>query len=154
LHSLNIPAQAHPTNSTAIHQENGAVCFQFPSNYEIVVNTKKLIGSAQACRKNGVLQHGTLPLWGDLTRITYGLVYSDEQNRSDAALRLLSHATTVEAVLGNKISWDTAAQAMITGFQTELDLELVQINLSDYEIKRAEQLVEQKYNHPAWLERI
>jgi len=101
-----------------------------------------------------VLQHGTLPLWGDLTRITYGLVYSDEQNRSDAALRLLSHATTVEAVLGNKISWDTAAQAMITGFQTELDLELVQINLSDYEIKRAEQLVEQKYNHPAWLERI
>ena len=154
LHSLKIPAQAHPTNSTANHQENGAVCFQFPSNYEIVVNTKKLIGSAQARRKNGVLQHGTLPLWGDLTRITNVLIYSDEQNRSKAALSLLSHATTVDTVLGNKISWETVTRAIITGFETELDLELLQDDLSDFETKRAEQLVKQKYNHPAWLERI
>jgi len=154
LHSLNIPALAHPTNSIANNQKNGAVCFQVPSNYEIVVNAKKLIGSAQARRKNGVLQHGTLPLWGDLTRINNVLVYPDEQNRSDAALSLLSHATTVESVLGHKISWEIAALAFITGFQTELDLELVQDDLSDFEINRIEQLAKQKYNHRVWLDRI
>jgi lipoate-protein ligase A len=45
------------------------VCFEVPSTYEITVNGKKLIGSAQARKKEGVLQHGSLPLTGDLTRI-------------------------------------------------------------------------------------
>jgi lipoate-protein ligase A len=154
LHSLNIPAEAHPINPTSGTQENGAVCFEVPSNYEIVVNGKKLIGSAQARRKSGVLQHGTLPLWGDLTRITSVLVYLDENNRRDAALRLLSHATTVETVLGYRIALDTATQAFINGFRSELDLELIPGDLLDQEIKLAERFIEQKYGHPAWLERI
>jgi lipoate-protein ligase A len=154
LHSLNIPAEAHPTNPAGNSGENGAVCFEVPSNYEIVVNGKKLIGSAQARRKDGVLQHGTLPLTGDLTRITNGLRFSDEQQRKEAAWRLLSRATTVETILGYKIPWETVAQAFIAGFQSELDLELVKGELSDQEIDRAARLVQEKYNHPAWLERI
>jgi lipoyl(octanoyl) transferase len=154
LHSLHIPAQAHPTNPIGNIRENGAVCFDVPSNYEIVVNGKKLIGSAQARRKDGVLQHGTLPLWGDLTRITQALVFSDEQIRRDAALRLLSHATTVELILGYRINWETAAQALIAGFQSELDLELVPDDLSEQEINRAERLIKEKYSHTSWLERI
>jgi lipoate-protein ligase A len=154
LYSLKIPAEAHPTNPTGNTRENGPVCFEVPSNYEIVVNGKKLIGSAQARRKNGVLQHGTLPLYGDLTRITKALIYSDEQNRREAALRLLSHATTVEIVLGYQMNWEIAAQAFIAGFQSELELDLIQVNLSDPESKLVETLIEEKYNHPAWLERI
>ena len=154
LHAMNIPAQAHPINPGGKIEASRAVCFEVPSNYEIVVDGKKLIGSAQARRKNGVLQHGTLPLWGDLTRITSVLVYSDEQTRREAALRLLSHATTVETVLGYKVDWVAAAQAFIKGFQTELDLELIQGDLSEQEIKLAKGLLEEKYNHPAWLQRI
>lgn len=154
LHIMNIPAEAHPTNPTGNTQDNRAVCFEVPSNYEIVVDGKKIIGSAQARRKNGVLQHGTLPLWGDLTRITNVLVYSDEFKRRDAALSLLSHATTVETILGFRISWMAAADAFISGFQTELELELVQSELSNIEIKRANRLIKEKYNHLSWLERI
>jgi lipoate-protein ligase A len=154
LHSVNIRAEANPINPAGNAQENEPVCFEVPSNYEIVVDRKKLIGSAQARRKDGVLQHGTLPLCGDLTRIMNVLVYSAESKRRNAALRLLSHATTVETVLGHQISWETAAQAIIAGFQSELDLELVQGDLSDHEIKLVERLIEEKYNHPAWLERI
>ena len=36
------------------------VCFEVPSAYEITVDGKKLIGSAQARKKEGVLQHGSL----------------------------------------------------------------------------------------------
>ncbi len=154
LHSVDIPAEAHPINPTGNTPGNGAVCFEVPSNYEIVVAGKKLIGSAQARRKNGVLQHGTLPLRGDLTRITHVLAYSDEQHRSNAAIRLLDHATTVETVLGYQISWDSAAQALIAGFQSELDLEFVQADLSDHETNLTEKLIQEKYKHPAWLERI
>ncbi len=154
LHSLGLPAKAHPIHPAGPHQANAPVCFEVPSNYEIVIAGKKLIGSAQARRKDGVLQHGTLPMWGDLTRITNVLAYSDDQTRNEAAVRLVSHATTVESVLGDKITWDTAAHAFIEGFQTELDLELVPGELSEQEIVRAEQLMREKYSHPSWLERI
>jgi lipoate-protein ligase A len=154
LHLLNIPAEAHPINPTRNIQGNGPVCFEVPSNYEVVMDGKKLIGSAQARRKNGVLQHGTLPLCGDLTRITQVLVFSDEQNRREAASRLLSHATTVETILGYKISWELAAQAFIDGFQSELNIDLVSDDLSMQESKRAEKLVDEKYSHPSWSERI
>lgn len=152
--SLGLPAEAHPIPQAGSNQSNEPVCFEVPSNYEIVVGGKKLIGSAQARRKDVVLQHGTLPLWGDLARITDVLVYPDDQSRKNAAVRLLTHATTVESVLGTRISWDSAAKAFTEGFQIELDLELVQDDLSDREIKRTEQLMQEKYSHPAWLEHI
>jgi lipoyl(octanoyl) transferase len=56
----------------------GAVCFEVPSAYEIVLDGKKLIGSAQARKREGILQHGSLPLHGDLTRIVQALAFEDE----------------------------------------------------------------------------
>jgi lipoate-protein ligase A len=154
LRSLNIHAETHPINQLGRNQRFGAVCFEVPSNYEIVVQGKKLIGSAQARRKNVMLQHGTLPLYGDLTRITQVLAFSDEQERSAAATRLLSRATSAENILGTKITWQDAVQAFIVGFQSELNLELIPSELSENETKRVEKLVLEKYSHPSWLERI
>jgi lipoate-protein ligase A len=152
--SLSIPAAANPLTSPLPSQDAQAICFEVPSNYEIVVNCKKLIGSAQARRKEGVLQHGSLPLYGDLTRITQVLVYEDESAREEANQRLLAHATTVETVLSHPLSWDTAAQAFIAGFRSELNLALIQDDLSDQEIYTAKELVKDKYSHPGWLKRI
>ena len=91
------------------------VCFEVPSTYEITVDGKKLVGSAQARRKEGVLQHGSLPLAGDLTRIIQVLAFPDEASRSRAAERLLSRATTVETALGRSVSWEEAARAYYYG---------------------------------------
>src|SRR5512144_1244056 len=102
----------------------GPVCFEIPSNYEITVGGKKLIGSAQARRKDGVLQHGSLPLVGDLGRITEALVFAEGTARTDAAERLLSRATTVESALGRIVTFDEAAQAFIHAFESELGLSL------------------------------
>ena len=154
LHSLAIPAQTHPINSPLKGSSSEAVCFEVPSNYEIFVDGKKLIGSAQARRKNVVLQHGTLPLWGDLRRITEALSYPDEKLRSAAAARLLAHATTAETVLNRKISWEETAHAFVHAFQTELDLDFVTQELSGEELSMVDRLVTEKYAHPTWLERI
>lgn len=132
----------------------GPVCFEVPSAYEIVSGGKKLLGSAQARKKEGVLQHGTLPLTGDLTRITQALSFSDAQARSDAASKLLSRATTLQAVTGRAIAWETAAQAVAEAFQRELDLELVRGELTSREKARAEELVENKYAHLSWTGRV
>jgi lipoate-protein ligase A len=154
LHFLSIPASANPIQVADNGSKTQPACFEVPSNYEIVLRGKKLVGSAQSRRKEGVLQHGTLPLFGDLTRITQALRYSSEAKRKKAARRLLDHATTVESAIGQRIEWPAATQAFIEGFQTELNLELIRTDLSEKETIRAQQLVEEKYANPSWLERI
>lgn len=129
------------------------VCFEVPSTYEITVNGKKLIGSAQARKKEGVLQHGSLPLTGDLTRICQALIFESEAAREAAAQRLLARATTVESVLGHVVSWETAAEAFIHAFVSQLGITLEQDELSASESKRTEELVAEKYDHPSWTER-
>jgi lipoate-protein ligase A len=129
------------------------VCFEVPSTYEITVHGKKLIGSAQARKKEGVLQHGSLPLTGDLTRICQALVFESESARAEASKRLLTKATTVESVLGHAVSWETAAQAFIHAFEVQLGLCFERGELSESECRRAEELVKEKYDHPSWTER-
>ncbi|HKI54609.1 MAG TPA: lipoate--protein ligase family protein [Anaerolineales bacterium] len=129
------------------------VCFEVPSTYEITVDGKKLIGSAQARKKEGVLQHGSLPLTGDLTRICQALVFENEPAREDASKRLLERATTVESALRREISWETAAQAFVQAFEAQLGLSFERGELSESESKRTEELVREKYDHPSWTER-
>ena len=152
LKNLNIPAIANPLSPNA-HQI-APVCFEIPSNYEIVVQGKKLMGSAQARRKQGVLQHGTLPLYGDLTRITQVLVYSDEKHRHAAAVRLLSHATTAQEVLGNRLELPAVHQAFVEGFQAALNIKFLKSDLTDKEKNEAERLVNDKYANLSWLKRL
>lgn len=136
------------------HNSLNPVCFEVPSAYEITVQGKKLIGSAQARRKEGVLQHGSLPLKGNLARITEALIYVDETDRLNAANRLYERAATVESVLGRKVSWEDAAQAFINAFEDKLSLRLQEGVLSESEQKRAEKLVHEKYSHPGWMKRV
>jgi lipoate-protein ligase A len=155
LQLLGLPAQAHPlTPQKQDGNVKGPVCFEVPSNYEITVDGRKLVGSAQARKRQGVLQHGTLPLWGDLTRITQGLCFEDEQKRGTAASRLLTRATTVEGVLGKRISWEEAALAFSAAFEKELALKLETSVLSPIESRRAEELVREKYGNPEWIQRL
>lgn len=149
--SENIPVD----NSKAHKATNqNPVCFEIPSNYEITAGGKKLIGSAQARRKDGVLQHGTLLLYGDLTRIIQVLNFRDGAARERAASRLLERATTAEEAAGRVITWDEAASAYVRGFREGLNLELEPGELTPGEHRRAEELVLEKYTHPGWTERV
>lgn len=137
--------------------ENGManpVCFEAPSTYEITVDGKKLIGSAQARKKEGVLQHGSLPLTGDLSRICQALAFENESARENAAKRLLERAATVESALGREVGWETAAQAFVGAFEAQLGLKFERGELSESESKRAGELAREKYDHPSWTERV
>ncbi len=149
--TLGLPVQvqehAKPAGRTA-----NPVCFEMPSTYEITIGGKKLVGSAQARRKGGVLQHGSLPLTGDLTRILQVLVYPDDESRLHAAERLLARATTVETALGRVVTWDETAEACASAFRSVLALDLQPASLTQQEISRAEELLSAKYASPDWTE--
>ncbi len=150
LHSLGLPARADREYGQV--NANGAVCFEVPSNYEITVDGKKIIGSAQARRLQGVLQHGSFPLHGDLTRILDVLRYDNARQREDDAQRLLSHATTAEAVLGHPISWETAAEAFVRAFAETFNIRFQETAPSPLEMRRAEELMREKYANPSWTQ--
>ena len=163
LHCLGIPAVslAEPGKVTQsvfpgmISGNNkGPVCFEVPSNYEITVAGKKLVGSAQARRKDGILQHGSFPLHGDLARITQALAFPDAISRAQAAHRLQERATTAEKILGHPLDWETAAQAFAEAFSNVLNLELHSGSLTPAEQSRAKELVMTKYASASWTERV
>ena len=156
LRRIGLPAQAlpHPKRDSSAFSDQEPICFEQPSNYEITVYGKKLIGNAQARKKTGVLQHGTLPLHGDLTRITQVLNFGSQELRATAAQRLLARATTVEHILGQTITWDIAADAFTSSFAEILNLKLYPSKLTSEELARAEVLVKEKYALPHWTKRI
>lgn len=128
----------------------GPVCFEVPSHYEITSDGKKLIGSAQVRRKIGILQHGTLPLYGDIARICDALAYESDDAREIAKAQVRRRATTLEAVTGERINWHTAADAIVQGFAETFGIAFMSDELSDDERAQVATLVEETYAHPAW----
>lgn len=156
LAGLGLPVEALPKPPAAESTPKAAqpVCFERPSDYEITVHGRKLVGSAQARKKIGVLQHGSIPLHGDLTRITQALSFPDEESRREAARRLRARAITVETALGRIVPWEEAAAALVRAFRETLGVQLQAGELTPSERARAETLAQEKYAHPDWIGRI
>lgn len=133
---------------------NQAVCFEVPSNYEITAGGKKLLGSAQVRKRGVVLQHGTLPLVGDITRICEALRYESEAERQRVRARVNERATTVEAVCGRAVIWVEAAEALAQGFAETLNLVWSAEKLSEAELAQASRLRAEKYVSEAWNGRV
>ncbi len=131
-------------------KETGPVCFEVPSDYEITAVGKKLLGSAQRRRGETVLQHGTLPLTGDITRICDALIYASEEQRETARQRVYERAITLEDALGATISFNETFEALAYGFQSALNIELTHEDLTDGELVRSEELAETRYGTREW----
>ncbi len=122
----------------------GPVCFEVPSDYEIAVAGRKLVGSAQMRARGVVLQHGAVPLHGDIARICPLL-----REHPDPA-RVRSRATTVEEAVGRQVGWEEGAEALVEGFAEALNMRLEPGELTAAEVDWAEKLREEKYARRAW----
>lgn len=135
--------------------EKKPVCFEVPSHYEITVGGKKLVGSAQVRKFGAVLQHGSLPLTGDITRICDALVFADEGQRESARERVRQRAATLEGALGRAVSWEHAAAAMVNGFAQTFALALEPAEmLTPEEQARTQELLQNQYAADTWTARF
>lgn len=145
---LGLNVNADPDGDT--NAPKGPVCFEVPSKYEITVGGKKLIGSAQLRRAGGVLQHGTLPLQGDIARICEALAYNDETERERAKVQVRARAATLASAGLAGIRWEQAADAVATGMSQALNIQLEQTTRSEQENTVADQLYHETYTTEAW----
>lgn len=130
-----------------------AICFEEPSRYEITVGGRKLLGSAQLRRQRAILQHGALPLWGDIGRIAQVLRAADDAARARAAATVRARATTVAEALGRSVTWAEAARAFRQAFAQRFGLRWAYGTLTEEEYARAVALRREKYAAPAWTRR-
>jgi len=86
-------------------------CFSSPSWYELVVNGKKIIGSAQRRLSNAFLQHGSILIGYDPALEAQVLPGGGSAG----------HATSLEQELGRSIEMKEAAEAFRRGFEHALE---------------------------------
>lgn len=134
-----------------VNRQAGAACFDTPSNYEITVAGKKLIGSAQVRRRGQVLQHGALPLRGDLDRIFECLQQPVDPPKCPS---LHDQALTLEEALSRPVTFDEVATALIAGFAEALNLRLEPGDLSAHEQQLADELRITRYTSDEWNRRV
>ncbi len=130
------------------------VCFETPSHYEPTVGGKKIIGSAQARKHNAVLQHGSIPLTGDIARICDVLAYDTETEREQAKQQVRQRACTLTDALHGRIkTYEQAAMALAQGFEAVYDIHFGENGLTEYEANCASKLALEKYAQESWTAR-
>lgn len=144
---VGISAQLVPGKSRG-GQQNAmkAVCFSAPSQYELVVEGRKVAGSAQKRHGQAFLQHGSIPIEMDLDLL-------------GKALRANAGGTTDEIM--NTVGWlnrwsarplaiEEIERVLTEEFSRRLQIEWVLSEPSDEELSHALVLKAEKFAHSGW----
>ncbi|QSZ27271.1 lipoate--protein ligase family protein [Aceticella autotrophica] len=126
-----------------------AACFDAPSWYEIVVEGKKLVGSAQTRNEGMLLQHGSIVIDWNLDMFIELLRLKSEKTKNFLKENLMKKSTTIKNILNKDIDINLLADNIKRGFEEEFEISLKVENITDYERKIAEQLTE-KYESDTW----
>jgi lipoate-protein ligase A len=119
-----------------------AFCFARTGVFEIEVNGRKLVGSAQRRQGDSFLQHGAVLLGVDEPRLRTLFPTTRDP---------LASLTTLETAIGRRPSFDEVAGALTAAFEREHGLDLRPDGLSEGETERVAALVSDRYASPAWL---
>jgi len=155
LHALGVAADKAP-GTTRAGADVSAACFEVPSAYEITLGGRKLMGSAQSRRAGYALQHGSLPLVGDITRLIDVLLL--EPPTADALRQeLAARACTLAMALGvpdesPQVAFAAVCAAMRQGFEQTLALTFRLSPLTPAELRRSAVLIREQFANPAWTD--
>ena len=121
-------------------REIAAACFERVGAWEIVANGRKLAGSAQARRRRAFVQHGSIPIRLDPSRLATVLGAPVDASRFIDLARVLGCAVDPAAL----------DAACIAGFGEAFDVDLIPGTLTESEALRAAELRCWKYDSMAW----
>ncbi|MFQ5657203.1 MAG: biotin/lipoate A/B protein ligase family protein [Candidatus Methylomirabilales bacterium] len=122
----------------------GGLCFLSPSRYELTVDGRKLIGSAQRRFSQALLQQGSL-----LIQIEYSSWIALFPHGKELDAR----ATALQPLLGRSPSWEEMVNAMRAGFEECTGVQLELGGLTAREWAMAQGLVTQRYGSHEWTSR-
>ncbi|WP_029099440.1 lipoate--protein ligase family protein [Brevibacillus thermoruber] len=127
-----------------------SACFDSPSWYELVVEGKKVAGSAQTRQKGVILQHGSILLEMDVELLFSLLNFPSERVKQRMMESFRQKAVTINEVNPRPIGLQEAVEAFRNGFASGLEVELVPGELTPEETALAEELVRTRYAADEW----
>ncbi len=124
--------------------QKSSLCFDTPSYYEIIVNGKKIVGSAQV-RKNGkILQHGSILIDIDIEKMCSlfkgGGKISQVQEK----------VTSLNNELEKEIEFKDLAPALKKGFEENFNIKLIPDELTRKESVLAQEIAATKFSTRKW----
>lgn len=117
---------------------------------DVLVNGKKISGSAQARKKQSLLQHGTLMYNTDLNILSNAIKIPREKMLAHGIKSIRERVTTLSIELGYNPGYKRVVKALINGFKKALNIEFERRKLTPMEIMYAKKLV-RKYRSKEWI---
>jgi lipoate-protein ligase A len=134
----------------ALKNPRSAVCFDAPSWYELVVEGRKVAGSAQTRQKGVILQHGSILLDLDEDKLFSLFNYPNERVKERMKKAFKDKAVAINAISSRRITIEEAKEAFYKGFAEGLNIELEPYILTKEELAFVEKLAKERYESDEW----
>lgn len=133
-----------------LKKPKSAVCFDTPSWYELVVEGKKVAGSAQTRQKGVILQHGAILLDLDEDKLIQTFKFASNEVRDRVKASLSKKAVAINKISQSPVSVDDCKIAFKHGFEDALHIDLVEITLSEAQEQYVKELEQKRYANDEW----
>ncbi len=133
-----------------LKKPKSAVCFDAPSWYELLVEGKKVAGSAQTRQKGVILQHGAILLGLDEDKLVSLFKFDSEESRERMRISLPNKAVAIDRLTDRDISVEECVEAFTKGFETALDIVLQPMELTEEQLLYVKEIEEKKYANKDW----
>ncbi|TES49035.1 lipoate--protein ligase family protein [Halalkalibacterium halodurans] len=134
----------------ALKNPRSAVCFDAPSWYELVVEGRKVAGSAQTRQKGVILQHGSIVLDIDEDKLFDLFNYPSERVRERMQRNFKNKAVAINELRDVPLSMDEVKKAFKDGFEKGLSIKLEPYTLTDAEEAEVKQIAKERYETDEW----
>lgn len=153
LRRLGVAATLAPESAASSSPEHGPICFDRPSAHEILLDGRKLVGSAQVRRGGGLLQHGSILIEPRLQKMRACLRLAGESQDSSAGGGFERIEDGVAGLAEAGVSDPTQiADAIAGAFAERFGVALVEGRLGADELTAAQALAAAKYQSAGWTE--
>ena len=136
--------------SAELRTPKSGVCFDAPSWYELVVEGKKIAGSAQTRQKGVILQHGAILLSLDEDKLVSLFKFKSEKLRERVRLSLPQKAVAIDRLANRAVSVEECTEAFAKGFEKALDIQLEPLELTEQQLEMVKEIERVKYANDEW----
>ncbi|ELH8524978.1 lipoate--protein ligase family protein [Staphylococcus pseudintermedius] len=133
-----------------LKQPRSSVCFDAPSWYELVVEGKKIAGSAQTRQKGVILQHGSILQDVDIDDLFDMFIFKNERLKAKMKEAFVEKAVAINDLSNETITLAQMEVAFKEGFKKALDIEFKPLELTVAQQDEVKAL-EEKYRSEAFL---
>lgn len=128
---------------------NSPSCFAAPTFSDILINRKKVVGSAQMRNSLGLLQHGSILYEVNIPQIFYCLKM-DEKAREKVIASATNKITSLTEALRKRIGYNDIKEALKRGMEEVLGEEVVPDEVKENEMELARDIYSKKYSTEEW----